>query len=75
MKVFEHAWRLFGVSKGDWIHVAQSLYHDVIPARKFGLRTVLVRRRGFGATPKVKGEADFTIKSLREIFSISPLGL
>lgn len=37
------------------LHVAQSLFHDVAPARALGIQTVWVNRRagreGFGATP------------------------
>jgi 2-haloalkanoic acid dehalogenase type II len=29
-----------------WVHVAQSLFHDIVPATRLGIRTVWVNRRG-----------------------------
>ncbi|MFI5285721.1 MAG: haloacid dehalogenase type II [Candidatus Dormibacteria bacterium] len=47
--------RGLGVEKGRLLHVAQSLFHDHVPARKLGLPTVWIDRRGelsgWGATP------------------------
>ena len=45
-----------GVPSDQVLHVAQSLYHDHVPAKELGLRTVWVNRRagrgeGGGATP------------------------
>jgi 2-haloacid dehalogenase len=44
-----------GVGQGRLLHVAQSLFHDHVPAKKAGLPTVWVNRRrdrpGWGATP------------------------
>ncbi len=67
LKVFEYAQRVFGVEKRDWIHVGQSVFHDIIPAKRFGIRAVLVKRRGYGATPRVEGEADVVVNDLREL--------
>lgn len=45
-----------GMAKADLLHVAQSLFHDHVPARKFGLDSVWINRRhhrpGWGATPE-----------------------
>jgi 2-haloacid dehalogenase len=50
------------------VHVAQSLYHDHVPARRLGLRTVWVDRRagrpGFGATPPASAEPDLVVPDL-----------
>lgn len=70
LEVFEFAQRVFNALKKEWIHVGQSVYHDVIPAKKFGLRTVLVRRRGFGATPEVHGNADYEVDDLEGVLEI-----
>jgi 2-haloacid dehalogenase len=44
-----------GVEDGKLLHVAQSLFHDHVPARQAGLPTVWINRRmgreGWGATP------------------------
>jgi len=45
-----------GVGPGRLLHVAQSLFHDHVPAQRAGLRTVWINRRharpGWGATPE-----------------------
>jgi 2-haloacid dehalogenase len=44
-----------GIARGRLLHVAQSLFHDHVPARRAGLPTVWINRRhdrpGWGATP------------------------
>jgi 2-haloacid dehalogenase len=46
-----------GVDQGKHLHVAQSLFHDHVPAKQAGLPTVWINRRhdraGGGATPAV----------------------
>ncbi|MBK7404006.1 MAG: HAD-IA family hydrolase [Phycisphaerales bacterium] len=53
-----HFWRAMqtlGVPGARILHVAQSLYHDIVPAQSLGISTVWVNRRtgriGSGATP------------------------
>jgi 2-haloacid dehalogenase len=45
-----------GVGPGKLLHVAQSLFHDHVPAKRAGLPTVWINRRharpGWGATPE-----------------------
>ncbi|HET7245240.1 MAG TPA: haloacid dehalogenase type II [Streptosporangiaceae bacterium] len=45
-----------GIGPGGLLHVAQSLYHDHVPAKQAGLPTVWIHRRhdrgGWGATPQ-----------------------
>jgi putative hydrolase of the HAD superfamily len=47
--------RRLGVGDGQLLHVAQSLFHDHVPAKRAGLPTVWINRRhdrpGWGATP------------------------
>ena len=44
-----------GIAPGAVLHIAQSLYHDHVPAKRLGLKTVWIDRRadaaGWGATP------------------------
>jgi FMN phosphatase YigB (HAD superfamily) len=44
-----------GIGEGKLLHVAQSLFHDHVPAQRAGLPTAWVNRRqdrsGWGATP------------------------
>ena len=45
-----------GIPRNRLLHVAQSLFHDHVPAKRFGLSTVWINRRhdrpGWGATPE-----------------------
>jgi 2-haloacid dehalogenase len=43
---FQRALEVFGIDKQEHLHVAQSVYHDIIPARQLGLNTVWVNRYG-----------------------------
>ncbi len=57
--LLEHLDRDFGVGADDLLHVAQSLFHDHIPARGMGLATVWIDRQRlseggrWGATARV----------------------
>ena len=59
-----------GIAKSDILHTAQSLYHDIAPAKRLGLATNWINRRhgkpGTGATPPAEAEADFAHKTLAE---------
>lgn len=60
-----------GTPKMQMLHVAQSLYHDILPAKQLGLSTVWVNRRnekiGFGATPAAEVEPDLEVPDLRTL--------
>ncbi len=59
-----------GIERGNILHVAQSLHHDIEPARELGLACVWIDRRhakrGFGATvpPTAEVRADLVFPSL-----------
>lgn len=66
--------RDFGVEREDVLHTAQSLFHDIAPAKSIGLATMWVNRRkglsGWGATPPPSDQAvqpDFEVASLHEL--------
>jgi 2-haloacid dehalogenase len=40
--------RMTGVGVGDWVHVANSLFHDVAPARKLGIQCIWLDREREG---------------------------
>ena len=50
------------------LHCAQSLYHDIVPARELGFSTVWVDRRagrhGQGATPSIPAEPNLRVTSM-----------
>lgn len=60
-----------GLDKASWVHVAQSLYHDIEPASKLGIANVWVDRRwnktGGGATYPAKTAAKVRVQSLEEL--------
>ena len=53
------------------LHVAQSIYHDIVPARELGLATVWVNRRagkhGEGATKAAQGQPDLEVPDLKTL--------
>ncbi len=68
---FEVALKRIGLPKERVLHVAQSLYHDIAPAKVLGLKTVWVNRRkgkdGFGATPPADAQPDFEVPDLQTL--------
>jgi 2-haloacid dehalogenase len=61
-----------GFGAADVLHTAQSLFHDHVPAKEFGLATAWIDRRhektGFGATPAVAAARyDFRFDSLAQM--------
>jgi len=59
---FQVAFERLGRPRDEIIHVAQSLFHDHVPAKTLGMRTVWINRRydrpGTGATPPARAMAD-----------------
>jgi 2-haloacid dehalogenase len=59
---FEVAFERIGVPRERILHVAQSLFHDHVPARRLGLSTAWINRRhdrpGSGATPPAEATPD-----------------
>ena len=56
------------------VHCAQSLFHDVGPAKSLGLKTVWVDRRGGhpgGATPPSAAMPDFVVTSLAMLSQVA----
>ncbi len=55
-----------GVDRSGLLHVAQSLFHDHVPARREGLRSVWINRRhdrpGWGATPEPLDEWTYDLE-------------
>ena len=55
-----------GVQRTGLLHVAQSLFHDHVPARREGLPSVWINRRhdrpGWGATPEPGGEWSYNFE-------------
>ena len=71
---FEFAMQHLGLPKERILHVAQSLFHDIVPAKKLGLATVWLNRRegkeGFGATPAAEAKPDFEVPDLQSLVDL-----
>jgi 2-haloacid dehalogenase len=65
---FELAFDRIGRPRDRILHVAQSLFHDHVPARELGLRSVWINRRadreGSGATPPATASPDATFPDM-----------
>jgi 2-haloacid dehalogenase len=71
MRIFKLAEERIGVSRDQWLHVGQSIYHDVIPAQSLGIATVWVNRPsprpGAGAAKAAAGKPDLEVPNLRTL--------
>ena len=72
---FLRALERIGRPRSEILHCAQSLFHDVGPARTLGLATVWVDRRagkaGTGATPPAAVEPDLTVADLATLAQLA----
>ncbi len=68
---FHLAFERIGLPKDKILHVAQSLFHDMVPAKTLGLSTVWINRRynqgGFGATPPAQAQPDLEVPNLQTL--------
>lgn len=68
---FHLAIERIGVPRHNILHVAQSLFHDIAPANKLGLKNVWINRRhnkkGWGATPPAEAQPDLEVPDLTRI--------
>lgn len=71
---FKFALKKIGLGTKEIIHIAQSIYHDIIPAKTLSLTTVWVNRRkgkeGWGATPPASGKPDLEVPDLKTLVEI-----
>lgn len=65
---FEAAFERMGLPRERILHVAQSLFHDHVPAKRLGMSTVWIDRRGgrpgSGATPPAQATPDATFHDM-----------
>jgi len=75
LQMFRLAQQRTGAAPGQWLHVAQSVYHDVIPARSLGIATVWVNRPssrpGSGAARAATGQPDLEVPNLETLARLS----
>jgi 2-haloacid dehalogenase len=72
---FELAFKRIDVPRERIVHVAQSLYHDHVPAKALGLTTVWIDRRrdrpGFGATPPADATPDLVLPDMASLAAVA----
>jgi 2-haloacid dehalogenase len=68
---FHVAEQRFHIGKEEWLHCAQSLFHDIAPTNALGIANVWVNRRagkeGLGATKSGTAEPKLRVTSLKEL--------
>jgi 2-haloacid dehalogenase len=68
---FQMALRTLAISPDRLLHAAQSIYHDVAPARSLGISTVWVNRKsarpGIGAVRASAGRPDLEVPDLASL--------
>jgi len=79
LRNFQYMLERVGVPKDRILHVAQGLFHDIVPTRALGIRNVWVNRRsgrpGSGATLGSDVKPDFEVPDLRSLaqaFGLDP---
>ncbi len=72
---FEVAFERIGVPRERILHVAQSLFHDHVPAKGLGMTTAWIDRRhdrpGSGATPPADARPDLAVPSMAAFAEIA----
>lgn len=67
---FETMLRRTGLPKEQILHVAQSLYHDIVPSRALGIANVWVNRRGGKIGVGIDIQPDLEVPDLQTLVNI-----
>jgi 2-haloacid dehalogenase len=77
-QIFNVAQQRTGVAPSQWLHVGQSIYHDVTPAQALGITAVWVNRAsarpGSGAAKAVSGKPDLEVSDLQTLARLAETG-
>jgi 2-haloacid dehalogenase len=72
---FELALETIRLPRERVLHCAQSIFHDIVPAKQLGIANVWVNRRagrsGSGATHPAQETPDLTVTSLKELADLA----
>jgi len=75
VRMFQLAEDRIGARREHWLHVGQSIYHDVIPAQSLGIAAVWVNRPsprpGAGAAKAAAGEPDLQVPDLQTLAKLA----
>ncbi len=73
--IFKLALKTIDIPPEQVLHCAQSVYHDVIPGRSFGMSTVWVNRPsprvGVGAVKPASGQPDLQVPNLETLANLA----
>ena len=70
LKHFHEAQARLGLTAGNWLHAAESLFHDIAPANQLGIRSVWVNRRdekSSAASKLAQAQPDATVKNIPKL--------
>jgi 2-haloacid dehalogenase len=74
-ELFQLAARRCVIAPDAWLHVGQSVYHDVVPAQALGISTVWVNRpsprTGIGAVRPAPGKPDVEVPNLKTLADLA----
>ena len=74
---FYFALSKLGVDKSEVLHIAQSVYHDHVPAKKIGIAGVRVNRKSIcgdtGVALPAQAEADLEVPDLQSLARLAEL--
>lgn len=75
LKMFKLAQERTGAAPGQWLHCAQSVYHDVVPAQSLGIATTWVNRPsprpGSGAAKTASAQPDLEVANMQTLARLS----
>jgi 2-haloacid dehalogenase len=75
LRIFKLAQQRTGVVSSQWLHVGQSIYHDVVPAQSLGIKTVWVNRAsprpGAGAAKAASARPDLEVPDLKSLVQLT----
>ncbi|NET26729.1 haloacid dehalogenase type II [Okeania sp. SIO1I7] len=73
-KNFKTAIKKMEITPEKLLHIAQSIYHDIVPAKAMGLSTIWVNRRqekeGLGATLPASEKPDLEVPDLKTLVDL-----
>ncbi len=73
LRNFQFTLEKIGLSSDQLLHVAQSVYHDIVPAQQLGLKTVWVNRqqgKAGSATKPATAKPDLEVPDLKTLVSL-----
>lgn len=75
LPMFKLAQQRTAIAPSRWLHIAQSIYHDVIPARSLGMTSVWVNRPsprpGSGAAKSASAQPDLEVPNLKTLAELT----